>query len=86
MNGKKWSDAPTEEIISNLDYWKFNPEESWHGFNGYGKDQYFVDPNKFLLTTPGINPEDDSYMDFGIPAVILANYLREMALFLRKMT
>ena len=56
---------------------KFNPEESWHGFNGYGKDQYFVDPNKFLLTTPGINPEDDSYMDFGIPAVILANYLRE---------
>nr|WP_305367146.1 hypothetical protein [Staphylococcus sp. HMSC058E03] len=63
--------------MSNLDYWKFNPEESWHGFNGYGKDQYFVDPNKFLLTTPGINPEDDSYMDFGIPAVILANYLRE---------
>lgn len=77
VNSKKWSDAPTEEIISNLDYWKFNPEESWHGFNGYGKDQYFVDPNKFLLTTPGINPEDDSYMDFGIPAVILANYLRE---------
>lgn len=77
VNNKDWKDADTNEIISNLEYWKFDPSAKWHGFKGYGKDQYYIDPNKFLLTTPGINSEDDSYMDFGIPAVILANYLRE---------
>ena len=77
VKGKNWEEASTEEIISNLDYWKFNPDEKWHGFKGYGKDQYYIDPNKFLLTTPGIDSKDDSYMTFGIPAVILANYLRE---------
>jgi len=30
-----------------------------------------------MLTTPGINSETGEYEDFGIPAVILANYLRE---------
>ena len=30
-----------------------------------------------MLTTPGINVENGEYADFGIPAVILANYLRE---------
>ena len=77
VQGKNWEEASTDEIISNLEYWKFNPDEKWHGFNGYGKDQYYIDPNKFLLTTPGIDSKDDSYMNFGIPAVILANYLRE---------
>ncbi|WP_436881433.1 ornithine decarboxylase [Staphylococcus pasteuri] len=77
VHGENWEKASTEEIISNLDYWKFNPDEKWHGFKGYGKDQYYIDPNKFLLTTPGINSKDDSYKKFGIPAVILANYLRE---------
>lgn len=76
-NGSNWEDVETQELISNLDYWKFLPEEKWHGFEGYGRDQYYIDPNKFLLTTPGIDTEDDSYMEFGIPAVILANYLRE---------
>lgn len=77
VQGKDWEEANTKEIISNLDYWKFNPDEKWHGFKGYGNEQYYIDPNKFLLTTPGIDSKDDSYMDFGIPAVILANYLRE---------
>ncbi|CRK80398.1 ornithine decarboxylase [Neobacillus massiliamazoniensis] len=77
VHGKAWQEAPSEEIAKDVDYWRFNPEENWHGFDGYSKNQYFVDPNKFLLTTPGINTETDSYEDFGIPAIILANYLRE---------
>lgn len=77
VNGHLWEEAETADIINNIDYWKFNPDEKWHGFKGYGLDQYYIDPNKFLLTTIGINTEDDSYNDFGIPAVILANYLRE---------
>ena len=30
-----------------------------------------------MLTTPGINVETGEYEDFGVPATILANYLRE---------
>ena len=30
-----------------------------------------------MLTTPGISLENGEYEDFGIPATILANYLRE---------
>ncbi|MCL2127566.1 MAG: ornithine decarboxylase [Treponema sp.] len=77
VNNRNWEDADTEEIVNDINYWRFEPGEKWHGFEGYGQDQYFVDPNKFLLTTSGINPATEEYEDFGIPAVILANYLRE---------
>lgn len=77
VNGKAWEEYDTDEIANNIEFFKFNPGEKWHSFDGYGKDQYFVDPNKFMLTTPGINVETGEYEDFGIPATILANYLRE---------
>ncbi|KEP72066.1 hypothetical protein HR12_29070 [Microbacterium sp. SUBG005] len=51
--------------------------QKWHGFEGYAREQYFVDPCKLLLTTPGIDAETGHYTDFGIPATILAHYLRE---------
>jgi ornithine decarboxylase len=75
--GKNWQDYETEEIANNLEFFKFHPGEKWHSFEGYGENQYFVDPNKFLLTTPGIDPETGGYDDFGIPATILTNFLRE---------
>lgn len=77
VKGKPWQDYPTEEIANNIEFFKFYPEEKWHSFEGYGENQYFVDPNKFMLTTPGINVETGEYEDFGIPATILANYLRD---------
>lgn len=77
VKGKKWEDFDTDEIANDIEFFKFVPGEKWHSFDGYGENQYFVDPNKFLLTTPGINAETGEYEDFGIPATILANYLRE---------
>lgn len=77
VNGKNWYEAPVEEISGNLDYFKFHPNEKWHSFEGYAENQYFVDPNKFMLTTPGIDVKTGEYEEFGIPATILANYLRE---------
>ena len=77
VNGKPWQDYTTEEIANNIEFFKFYPGEKWHSFEGYGENQYFVDPNKFMLTTPGINIETGEYEDFGIPATILANYLRD---------
>ena len=80
VNGKKWEEHDTEEIANNIDFFRFVPGEKWHSFKGYGENQYFVDPNKFMLTTPGINAETGEYEDFGIPATILANYLREVGI------
>src|SRR5262249_29650424 len=35
------------------------------------------DPNKLTLLTPGINRKSGEYRDFGVPATVVANYLRE---------
>lgn len=77
VNGRLWQDYSTEEIANNIEFFKFHPGEKWHSFEGYGENQYFVDPNKFMLTTPGIDVETGEYEEFGIPATILANYLRD---------
>lgn len=77
VGDRNWEDYPTEEIAQNLDFFKFVPGEKWHAYEGYAEDQYFVDPCKFMLTTPGINTNSGEYDSFGVPAVVLANYLRE---------
>ena len=77
VNGKPWEEYDTEEISKNIDFFKFIPGEKWHSFEGYGQDQYFLDPNKLMLTTPGIDTETGEYEDFGIPATILASFLRD---------
>ncbi|WP_414148123.1 ornithine decarboxylase [Erwinia sp. BNK-24-b] len=75
--GQRWQDAPTATIAADSRYFSFAPRAAWHGFAGYEKDQYLVDPCKLLLTTPGIDAASGEYASFGIPATILANYLRE---------
>lgn len=75
--GKPWQSFPTDKIASDLEFFKFHPSANWHHFDGYADNQYFIDPCKLLLTTPGINLNSGEYEDFGIPATILANYLRE---------
>lgn len=77
IDGKPWESYPTEQIAEDLRFFEFEPGAKWHAFPGYGKGQYFVDPCKFLLTTPGINVETGEYEDFGVPATILANFLRD---------
>lgn len=77
VKGKPWEDYSTEEIADDISFFKFVPGEKWHSFEGYGEEQYFVDPNKLMLTTPGINVETGEYEDFGIPATILASFLRD---------
>lgn len=75
--GKKWEEGDTEKMANDMNYWAFEPGAKWHGFEGYGKGQYFIDPMKLQFVTAGINPENGEYEDFGIPGNILANYLRE---------
>ncbi|QKJ88588.1 Ornithine decarboxylase [Paramixta manurensis] len=77
VDGKPWQDAPTEAIARDARYFSFAPGARWHGFDGYAQGQYLIDPCKLLLTTPGIDAASGQYAAFGIPATILANYLRE---------
>ena len=77
IDGKPWESYPTEKIANDLRFFEFEPGAKWHSFPGYGKGQYFVAPCKFLLTPPGINVETGEYEDFGVPATILANFLRD---------
>lgn len=77
VEGRPWEDYDTEEIAGRLEFFRFHPGDAWHNFDGFAEDQYFVDPNKLMLTTPGIDPVTGEYEDFGIPASILATFLRE---------
>ncbi|WP_033576062.1 ornithine decarboxylase [Dickeya chrysanthemi] len=77
VGGKRWQDHDTEAMARDVRFFNFEPGESWHAFEGYAQQQYFVDPCKLLLTTPGIDAATGAYTQFGIPATILANYLRE---------
>ncbi len=77
VRGSDWKSYPTDLIAQDLEFFKFVPGQKWHSFEGYGENQYFVDPCKFMLTTPGIDVEPGEYENFGVPATILANYLRD---------
>ncbi len=77
VNGKPWQEGDTAKMANDISYFAFEPGAKWHAFEGYGEGQYFIDPCKFQLVTPGINVETGEYEDWGIHANILANYLRE---------
>jgi ornithine decarboxylase len=73
----RWEDLPTEVIKREQQCWNFNPESRWHGYSGYADGYAMVDPNKLTLLTPGIDRRTGEYLDFGVPATVVANYLRE---------
>jgi ornithine decarboxylase len=72
-----WEDIPTDVLKREQQCWQFDPENPWHGYKGYVKGYAMVDPNKLTLLTPGINRKTGEYADFGVPATVIANYLRE---------
>ncbi len=73
----RWEDLPTEVIKREQQCWSFRPDAPWHGYAGYADGYAMVDPNKLTLLTPGIDRRTGDYLDFGVPATVLANYLRE---------
>jgi arginine/lysine/ornithine decarboxylase len=72
-----WEDLPTDVLKQEQQCWTFDPKASWHGYKGYSENYAMVDPNKLMLLTPGIDRKTGEYLDFGVPATVLANYLRE---------
>jgi len=72
-----WEDLPTEVIKREQQCWNFHPKSKWHGYSGYADGYAMVDPNKLTLLTPGIDRKTGEYLDYGVPATVVANYLRE---------
>lgn len=71
-----WEDVPTKVIKYEQQCWNFHPDSAWHGYKGYSEEYAMVDPNKLALLTPGIDRKTGEYLDFGVPATVVANYLR----------
>jgi ornithine decarboxylase len=72
-----WQDIPTDVLQREQQCWTFDPKGKWHGYAGYADGYTMVDPNKLTLLTPGIDRRTGEYLDFGVPATVVANYLRE---------
>jgi ornithine decarboxylase len=77
MTDAAWETLPTDVIKQEQQCWRFHPAAKWHGYSGYTDGYAMVDPNKLTLLTPGIDRETGNYLDFGVPATVVANYLRE---------
>ncbi|WP_335904886.1 Orn/Lys/Arg decarboxylase N-terminal domain-containing protein [Acidisphaera sp. L21] len=72
-----WEDVPTDELASNPAHWMLAPGETWHGFTQVAPGYAMTDPNKLTLLMPGFDRVTGEYEDHGVPAVLLAEYLRE---------
>jgi ornithine decarboxylase len=72
-----WESLPTEVLTREQQCWAFRPGDRWHGYAGYADGYAMVDPNKLTLLTPGIDRRTGEYLNFGVPATVVANFLRE---------
>ena len=72
-----WETLATDDLASNPRYWELAPGARWHGFTHVAPGYAITDPNKLILLTPGFDPTTGTYADYGIPAPLVAQYLRE---------
>ncbi len=72
-----WEDVPTDELVANPAHWALAPGEAWHGFTQVAPGYAMTDPNKLTLLMPGFDRATGQYQEHGVPAVLLAEYLRE---------
>jgi len=72
-----WQSLPTALIKREQQCWNFEPGAAWHGYAAMADGYAMVDPNKLMLLTPGIARASGEYGEFGVPATVVANFLRE---------
>ncbi|OIQ94796.1 ornithine decarboxylase, constitutive [mine drainage metagenome] len=74
----RWEDVPSPMLAADPRYWEFAPGAKWHGFKTVTRAGYaMTDPNKLTLLTPGFDAETGAYAEYGIPAPVVAQFLRE---------
>jgi ornithine decarboxylase len=72
-----WEDVPTDDLAGDARYWELAPGARWHGFGHVASGYAITDPNKLVLLTPGFDRGTGAYADHGIPAPVVAQFLRE---------
>jgi ornithine decarboxylase/arginine decarboxylase len=72
-----WETISTDLLATEASYWLLSPDATWHGFPGLTHGFAMTDPNKLTLLTPGFDLATGSYAEHGIPAPIVAQFLRE---------
>jgi ornithine decarboxylase len=78
LEGVRWEDATTELLASDSAQWNLLPGADWHGFPHTRQGWAMTDPNKLTLLTPGFDGDSkDGYAEHGVPAPIVAEYLRQ---------
>ena len=72
-----WESVSTDQLAKNPTYWQLAPDADWHGFPGMAAGFAMTDPNKLTLLTPGFDRATGGYTEHGIPAPVVAQFLRE---------
>jgi ornithine decarboxylase len=72
-----WESVATDALVSHAHFWEFLPGDRWHGFAAVMPGFAMTDPNKLTLLTPGFDRVTGEYEAYGVPAPVVAQYLRE---------
>ena len=72
-----WESVGTDQLATNPSLWQLAPGAAWHGFAGMAEGFVMTDPNKLTLLTPGFDRVTGGYAEHGVPAPVVAQYLRE---------
>jgi len=73
----RWEDVSTDDLAGDARYWELSPGKKWHGFGQLAPGYAMTDPNKLTLLTPGFDRNTGEYAAHGVPAAVLAQFLRE---------
>ena len=77
LHDEPWEEVPTRVLLAEQQCWLLRPGARWHGFARLTGGYAMTDPNKLTLVTPGFDRETGGYLDWGVPAPVLAEFLRE---------
>jgi ornithine decarboxylase len=72
-----WERVSTDQLARHPQFWELSPDAAWHGFTHLEKGFAITDPAKLTLLTPGFNRKTGAYEPHGVPAPVVAQYLRE---------
>ena len=72
-----WENVSTDLLARHAEFWELAPGAAWHGFSHGERGFAITDPAKLTLLTPGFDRKTGDYDEHGVPAPIVAQYLRE---------
>ncbi|MGQ3029029.1 MAG: Orn/Lys/Arg decarboxylase N-terminal domain-containing protein [Ferrovibrionaceae bacterium] len=72
-----WEDMPTDDLARDPACWALDPGAAWHGYRHVAPGYAMTDPAKLTILTPGFDRATGAYADHGIPAPVVAEFLRD---------